>query len=309
MRVTSNTFPNTLVNQLGGLATRQAKLQTQAATGQRVQTASDDPIAMRRVLDLQAESASVDQYGRNIDRQSEQATAVYSSLKSLQKITDRAAEIATLADGLKSPEELKNYATEVNQLIQQAVQGANAKNRGDFIFAGTKNDQAPFTMTQDANGLVTGVSYAGNESTSPSEIAPGQTLSVLPPGANTSGTGPRGLISDARSGADLFAHLIALRDHLNAGDTASIKTDQSNLGKDEDNIIYHYGLNGAQQSRLEAAKSQVTDQSLALQNSVSGEVDADMATTLVRLNETQNAYQAALQSGASILKLSLLNYI
>ncbi len=174
MRVTTNTFPNTLVGQLGNLATRQAKLQTQAATGQRVQTASDDPIAMRRVLDLQAESQGVQQYQRNIDRQSEQAGAVYTSLKSIQKITDRAAEIATLADGLKSPEELKNYATEVNQLIQQAVQSANSKNRGDFIFGGTKNDQSPFNMTQDADGLVTGVAYQGNEANSASEIAPGK---------------------------------------------------------------------------------------------------------------------------------------
>jgi len=309
MRVTTNTFPNALVGQLGTLATRQAKLQTQTATGQRVQTASDDPIAMRRVLDLQAESQGVQQYQRNIDRQSELAGTVYTSLKSLQKVTDRASEIATLADGLKSPEELKNYAIEVNQLIEQAVQSANSKNRGDFIFGGTKNDQSPFTMTQDADGNVTGVAYQGNDSDCASEIAPGQTMSVLPPGTNASGSGPRGLLADSRSGADLFAHLISLRDHLNAGNTANIAADQTNLAKDEDNILYHYGLNGAQQSRLEASKSQLSDQSLALQSSVSNEVDADLATTLVRLNETQSAYQAALQSGASILKMSLMDYL
>jgi hypothetical protein len=37
MRVTFNTFPNSLVTQLGDLASRQIRLQNQAATGQRIE--------------------------------------------------------------------------------------------------------------------------------------------------------------------------------------------------------------------------------------------------------------------------------
>ena len=54
MRVTSNTFPNSLVTQLTSLTVRQNTLQNQAATGQRVRLPEDDPVAMRRVLDMQA---------------------------------------------------------------------------------------------------------------------------------------------------------------------------------------------------------------------------------------------------------------
>jgi len=38
-------------------------------------------------------------------------------------------------------------------------------------------------------------------------------------------------------------------------------------------------------------------------------VDADLAQTLVRLNQTQTAYQAAMQSGAQLLQSSLLDYL
>jgi flagellin-like hook-associated protein FlgL len=38
-------------------------------------------------------------------------------------------------------------------------------------------------------------------------------------------------------------------------------------------------------------------------------VDVDLADALVRLNEIQNAYTAALQSGATLLQTSLLDYI
>ncbi len=69
------------------------------------------------------------------------------------------------------------------------------------------------------------------------EVAPGYSLSVQVPGANTSGTGPAGVITDSRTGADFFNHLIALRNDLQAGNTQAIaSTDQAALAKDEDNI-------------------------------------------------------------------------
>jgi len=121
MRVTNNTFTNSLLFQLQRLSSRQAKLQQQAATGQRVTFPEDDPAAMRRVMDLQTDARSADQYLRNISRNKEIATTSFASLKSLNSVLDRASEIATLADPLRSPEDLKIYAAEVDQLIQQAL--------------------------------------------------------------------------------------------------------------------------------------------------------------------------------------------
>ena len=42
---------------------------------------------------------------------------------------------------------------------------------------------------------------------------------------------------------------------------------------------------------------------------ISRAADADLVQTLVQLNQAQNSYQAALQSGSKIMQLSLLNYI
>lgn len=310
MRVTSNSFPNTLITQLGSLATRQARLQSQAATGQRVQRPEDDPGAMRRVLDLQTESKTVGQYQRNIVRQQELANATFSAVKSLKRISDRAGEIATLADGLRSPEELAIFAREIGELIKHGVQVTNTKNRGDYLFAGTRTDQPPFVLSTDAAGLVTGVTYAGNTSLAEIEIAEGLTMSTQALGANSTGSGPRGLIADTSAGADLFNHLVALQNNLLAGNTAAIAgTDRAALARDEDNLIYHLGANGAMQARLEASAAIAADRGMSLEEQVSGEVDADLAQTLVRLNQTQNAYQAALQSGGKIINLSLLDFI
>ena len=310
MRVTANTFPNSLLNQLTSLSQRQNKLQNQAATGQLVQLPEDDPVAMRRVLDMQTEAKSVGQYQRNIDRHQELATASFNSIKALKNVSDRVREISISADGLKSQDELNLYAKEVTELIKTAVQAANTKNRGDYIFSGTLSNQAPFELTEDADGNVTGVVYNGNTTLAESEIASGITLSAQNIGENTSGGGPRGLIADNRVGADFFNHLISFQNNLLAGDVAAIEnTDRVNLANDEDNFLYHLGTNGAIQSRLQATDAIATDRTDTLETLVSNEVDADLAQTLVRLNQTQTAYEAALQSAGKILGSSLLDYL
>ena len=310
MRVTANTFPNSLLDQLTSLSLRQNKLQNQAATGQRVQLPEDDPVAMRRILDLQAEGRSVGQYQRNIARLQEQAAASFDSIKGLKTTLDKAREISISADGVKSQEQRNIYANQVTALIKQAVQEANAKNRGDYLFSGTRSDQAAFALATDANGNVTAVTYQGNATLAESEIASGTTLSAQTVGENTSGSGPRGLITDTRSGADLFNHLISLQNNLLSGNVAAIEnTDRANLGRDEDNFLFHVGSNGAIQARLSAGTARASSRGDALETLISGEADADLAQTLVRLNQTQTAYQAALQSAGKILNSSLLDYL
>ena len=106
MRVTGTMFSESLVGQLSRLTTRQNQLQTQAATGQRISLPEDDPGAVRRTLDLQAESRTIAQQRKNIAALKEQATVSYGAMAALKRISDRAGEIAVLADGTRSPADL-----------------------------------------------------------------------------------------------------------------------------------------------------------------------------------------------------------
>jgi flagellar hook-associated protein 3 FlgL len=312
MRVAFNTFPNSLTSQLSALSAQQNRLQIQVATGKRISQLEDDPATMRRVLDSQARDGQITQYRKNIASLQTQATSSYNAMSGLQNISARAGEIATLADGTRSPQELSTYAAEVTQLIQQGVQLMNSTSQGSYLFGGTQTTQPPFVATEDANGNVTGVTYQGNESVPGAEIAAGATVSVQVPGANTSGSGPAGLITDTRNGADFFNHLIALQNHLLAGNTSAIASqDHPALTKDEDNITSQIANNGLIQSHLSTADSLASTQSLSLKQMISEDSDADLAQTLTQLSATQTAYQAALQSGAKLLSQNqtLLNYL
>jgi flagellar hook-associated protein 3 FlgL len=312
MRIAFNTFPDSVKSQLATLIAQENRLQNEVATGKRISQLDDEPATMRQVLDLQTQDSQIAQYRKNIASLQTQATSSYNAISGLQTISARAREIATLADGTRSPQELSAYATEVNQLIQQGVQFMNSTGQSGYLFGGTQTSQPPFVATTDANGNVTGVTYQGNESVPTAEIAAGAPVAVQVPGANTTGSGPAGLITDSRSGADFFNHLIALQNHLRAGDTASISSsDTPALAKDYDNINSQVADNGLIQSHLSAADSLASTQSLSVKQAVSQESDADLAQTLTQLSSTQTAYMAALQSGAKLLSQSqtLLSYI
>jgi len=312
MRIAFNTFPNSLTSQLGAMSAQQNRLQSQVDTGKRISQLEDDPATMRQVLDLQTQDSQIAQYRQNIASLQTQATTSYNAMSGVQNISARAGEIATLADGTKSPQELSTYATEVTQLIQQGVQLMNSTSQGAYLFGGTQTNQPPFVATTDASGNVTGVAYQGNESVPGAEIAAGATVSVQVPGANTSGSGPAGLITDSRNGADFFNHLIALQNHLLAGNTTAISSvDAPALAKDEDNITSQMANNGLIQSHLATADSLATTQSLSVRQTVSQDSDADLAQTLTQLSASQTAYQTALQSGAKLLSSNdtLLTYL
>jgi flagellar hook-associated protein 3 FlgL len=310
MRVSSRSFYHQFSDQVRTLANRQNRLQTQAASGQRIQTADEDPAAMRRILDLQAEATRVQQHQKNIDGLKEKVSVSYDVLRGLKTLSDRVTELAVLADGTKSPDDLKLYATEVGQLLEQATTLVNSRYNGEYLFAGTRSDREPFKIQRNAEGRITDVTYQGNADAAAVEVAEGMVVSVLVPGENPSGTGSRGLVSDPRSGADFFRHLIQFQNNLLAGDVDAIITqDRAALAKDEENIIVQMSTNGATQSRLESARSIATSRVAALGNLISREGNADLAETLVQLNQTQTAYQAALQSGAGVMRLSLLNYL
>jgi flagellar hook-associated protein 3 FlgL len=310
MRVTASSFSTTLKYQLTELATKQARLQIQAATGQRFKLASEDPRATRKVLDLQTEIKTLTQYQKNIATLRDTQDASYNVIRSLKQLSDRANEIATLADGTRTPDQFQAYSNEINQMLEQAVQFANSRHQSSYIFGGTKNLEPPFTANKDADGNITSVTYQGSQTVPKTEIAEGINLSANVPGVNTSENGPRGLISDSRTGADFFNHLISLRDNLKAGHHQTVnEVDLPNLLKDEENFIFHFGAVGAVQTRLETAAMLANRRNASLETLISREADADLANTLVSLNEIQNAYAAALKTGGTILGQSLLDYI
>jgi len=313
MRIGTNSYTDTMIEQFNLLKIQQNKLQNEVATGLSVQAPSDSPTAMESTLTDLSSQAAQQQYSSDISTAQSKANTIYSVLQSLQTISNRVGEIATSAgSATNSQTDLNNYAAQVTSLIQQAAQLVNSKDpaTGQYLFGGTNSGQQPFTVTTDANGNVTGVKYSGNSTVNQIEIASGLTVSVDVPGENTTGLGAQGLITDSRTGADFFNHLISLQNNLLVGNTSAVSgTDTANLQNDENNLTYQVAYNGNVQTRLNTASSLATSQTNSLSGLISNASGADLATTISQLTQAQTAYQAALESSASIMQLTILNYL
>lgn len=297
MRIASSTVSDNIVRQIQDLGSQQSRLQGQVASGQRVTNPSDDPAAVSRIINLETERRALVQYQSNANRALEVSQASYSGLQQIKKVSDRATEIGTLGTGAISADARTAYAAEVDQLLEQTMQLGNTRFRNDYIFAGTAVDSAAFVATRDAAGVITSVAYAGNSTQS--SIALSESSSVTP---GTTGATNTGL-------GDLMNNLVALRDALRSGDTAAIKTAQTNLVSTEDVLVDALSEQGAVQMRVEVNQAQQTDRATNLETLVSAEADGDLPSTIVKLNQTSIAYQAALQSASNIMKLSLLDYL
>jgi flagellar hook-associated protein 3 FlgL len=188
--------------------------------------------------------------------------------------------------------------------------GNTPDSNGNYIFGGTDTGSPPFTANTDASGNVTSVTYSGNSSVASSEIAPGFTVSASTPGENNTGSGAGGVFADSRTGADLFSHLISLEQNLQSGNTNAIaSTDAPALTKDEDNVVTQISGNAVVQSTLTAASNVAQQQVTGEDTQISDDTSANLAQTMTQLDQNQTAFQAALQSGAMVMQLSLMDFL
>lgn len=298
MRVPSNAFPDTLSSQLQKLGQQQAQLQNQVSTGLRITNLSDDPAAAGRVLNLQTEAKQLQQYQRNNSQATELTQATYSALSSIKTLSDRAGELVTLGTGASSADSSQAYGKEANQMIEQFVQAANTKYNNVYLFGGTVSNTAPFAVQRDASGNISSIAYQGGDDAPEFEVGEGATIS------------PYTTADTNKKLADFGSALISLRDALDNQDKTQLTgTVQTSLQSSEDNILDGVSTIGAIQTRLEANSSQNQARFTSLQSLASNDTDADLATTTVKLTQANTAYQAAMESGAKILQMSLLDYL
>jgi flagellar hook-associated protein 3 FlgL len=313
MRVATDSYINTAIEQINSLSAQMQTLENEATTGLSVQAPSDNPEAMESTLNDLSSQAAQQQYSNNISTLQSQGNVIYSALQSLQTIVSQAENIATEAgSATNSQTDLNNYASQVGALIQQALQVANTKDpsTGQYLFGGTNSGQQPFTATTDTNGNVTAVAYQGNTNVNQTEIAPGVTVAVDVPGANTSGSGSPGLITDSQTGADLFNHLIALQNDLSSGNTSAVTgTDAQNLQHDENNVTYQVAYNGNVQTRLQTAASVANSQSTSLDQSITNASGANIVQTTLEMNQIQDSYTAALEATSRVLQISMVDFL
>ena len=152
---------------------QQAKLsytQAQVASGKRVQTPADDPIAATQILDLSRARAQIEQYGKNSVAATNRLQMTEGSLADVGDVLQRVRELAVKANNATNDSSsLASIATELRSRVQELQDIANRRDAsGGYLFSGYSAQTTPFSRG------VGGVSYAGDQGVRQLQIGPDQ---------------------------------------------------------------------------------------------------------------------------------------
>ena len=148
MRVSTLSIYNLANSSMSEANQALVRTQEQISTGKRILSAADDPVAATRIQQLNRNIASVDQFSRNIDIAENNLALEETSLNGATNLLQRIQELAVQAGNtaVLSPSEYASLADEVNIRLDELVGIANTQNsNGDYIFAGFKSDNQPFS--------------------------------------------------------------------------------------------------------------------------------------------------------------------
>lgn len=282
-----------------------AKVQQQMATGNRILTASDDPVGSARLLSLNEELDRYDQYQRNIDLANGRLNVEETALKDAGEIFQRARELTIQAgNDTLNDSDRKNIAKEIRQLQEQLVSLANTQDgNGEYVFSGFKSDTQPFTLDKTTQV----VTYAGDQGQRLIQAGPSLDIPVGDSGQAVFQMDP----SDASKGMFATLHDLAtalekksgqeLHDAMTAG---LVKVDQG-----LEQLTDARAQVGARLNALDAQESANGDFTVHLQQTMSDIGDLDYADAATRLSQETLILQAAQQSFLRIQDLSLFNYL
>jgi flagellar hook-associated protein 3 FlgL len=267
--------------------------QREVTTGKRINRAADDPDGAARAVRLKGELAGIDRQGQNADAATAWLTASESALSGIGDTLQRVRELTVQAgnDSL-SDSNRKAIADEVDQLIESVRDQANSTLDGRYLFSGAQTTTKPYAAGSDA--------YLGGragQDVVALDIGPGVSVQV-----NTDGLALFGEGTAAGDGLMLDT-LRTLSADIRSGDTAAVRTtDLQALDRNTTALVDARAAIGATQNRVDAAKGRLQDLGTATTKLLSDTEDADMAKAIMTLSTQQSAYQAALQSGASVIQ-------
>jgi len=289
MKIATRTLYENIINNLGRASIDLSKANETVSTGRKINTASDDPLGLLSVLDIRSSMANIEQVGRNITTGKLWINVSESSLNGAYEFLYQAK--ALLVSVNNADVEPDQAADTLNGYINQILSLANSRVNDSYIFAGTKTDTKPFSF-DEANPDQ--VNYNGNADPFSVKVGIDTRVTV---GAN---------------GEEIFGEMFEtlIEAKLNIDDPA-------------------YDIEGAiddiedQLDTLTAAISDVTfamiqfdvkekileDLHLAYEDEKALIENADINEAVVNLKMKQLVYETAMSSSASVMALSIVDYL
>ena len=308
MRVTTNM---TAANSIYNLQQNRIKLdslQEQIASGVKIQSPSDDPIAARQLLDLEEKLKAGEQYLGNINKAKVWLSITDTALGGIADMIRQARSVAAnIGSGSNDQITTANAVSQLTEIKRQLVNMANTQLGEQYIFSGFNDTTAPFAYQAPAvppAAPVPNPAYAGTTDDVNVMIDRGASSQLA-----INITGDKVLTNVGPSGINILDEIDNLIDGINGNDLAGIKAAALQIDKSAAEITGLRSQIAGRQMRVESAEKMIALNRNTVQTLMENMQNVDMIKAATELNQQKTAFEAALSATAKISQLSLMDYL
>lgn len=296
MKATMGMNYRLLSTNLETMSNKLFELRQQAATGKKLNRPSDDPGAIRPVLNYRMQSASTERYLKHLSSASGEMQILDSQLGNVENIMVAAKEttIAAMNSGANEADR-QTYADRLSQLHDELLYAANTQVDGKYIFSGYGEFTKPFL--EDG-------SYNGGENIKTVEVEPGKHI-------DKQVSGEALFLGDTEDGLgiDLFKVLRDVEHAIRSGDVEGMSQGLEDLETGAEQVRRTRGRMGNNAWRIDRAESYLTDASIEFKSMISSYEDADLLEVFSDLVQQETAFEAALNVTTRVSRLSILDFM
>ncbi|MCE5334548.1 MAG: hypothetical protein LLG06_08135 [Desulfobacteraceae bacterium] len=278
------------------------RLSEAIASGKQLTAASEDPSAWAQSMTVKQGLREYDSILENIEFATGWNKSTDAALSNLSNLISQAREAGITASSGSTTDKKAAVVAELTNILQDAVKAANAQHGEQYIFGGTITSTPPYSIN-DATGAVT---YTGDEAHIQVRTdRGGNGISTV----NLTGPEAISFTNSAGDTVTVLEEIWNLREAVDSGDSTAVTTSLANLSKAFESVNSEATVTGA---RLSAFEDQTTAISVFKTNektTLSDLEDTDLADAITKLEQSQTAFQAALQVTGMLSDLSLTNYI
>lgn len=297
MQISSNLMFDRSATRMSALMSTATKLQTQIATGKKINTPSENVAVAQQIAEFDRKDADAASYATNLKLSESLLKQADSTLGSITDQLQRATELVTqAATGTLSDANRRVIGGELSAVVDALVGLGNAKDlRGQPLFGSAAGTDA---VIRNANG-----SFTYNAAPKLSEIPIGD-------GVTIQATETASRIFNSSAG-DTLAQLAQLAAALQTGgdQSAAARAAIDPLKTASDQVSVVQASVGARAARVDLQQGLLANANLDRAELRSSMEDVDVTEAYAELSKTMTILSATQQSFSKLSQLSLFNYL
>ncbi len=290
MRVTDQQMFAQQIQRIGRVREKQAGLQEQIASGQRVVRPSDDPGAFGRLARLETRQSALESFAQNAGVARSQLNLADDALLNVSDALSRVRELAVQgSNDTYNASDRQDIAQELRGLRDHVMSLSNTQYDGQYIFSGTRTDRPP--LAQDG-------AYQGGGGGTVVKVGESAKVDIAMEG---------GAIFDAD--VNTIGTIDAIITSLEGNDPSALGDLFSDLDTAQQQVVRAQTSIGARLGRVEVAEQMRDEVLIHLQDESRDLGESDVADVVSKLVAQERALQAAVQMSQRAQQPGLLSIL